>query len=362
MSVRLIKGNDAVVVGALYAGCDCFFGYPITPASEIAHTAALYFPKAGRVFLQAECETAAINMVYGAAAAGRKAMTASSGPGISLMQEGFSYIAAAELPCVVVDIVRAGPGLGNIGPEQSDYNQVVKGGGHGCYRNIVLAPASVQEMCDFMRWGFDLAFRYRNPVVILADAVIGQMMELLELPEEAAPPVDASAWAVEATAKTRGNVVTSIYLDFDELERLNQRLQAKYAEIEAKESAVDLYRAEDAEILVVAYGASSRLARSAVDAARAQGVAAGLFRPKTLFPFPKAELSRLMDGKARQLLCVELSCGQLRDDVRLFTNCRMPVELLNRYGGNLMASEDITARLLALARATTPAAQQGLST
>lgn len=354
MSVRLVRGNDAVVIGALYAGCECFFGYPITPASEISHAAATWFPKAGRVFLQAECETAAINMVYGAAAAGQKAMTASSGPGISLMQEGFSYIAAAELPCVVADIVRAGPGLGNIGPEQSDYNQIVKGGGHGCYRNIVLAPASVQEMCDFMGRAFDLAFAYRTPVVLLADAVIGQMIEPLQMPTQEAPPQDSREWAVSATAETRQNVVTSIFLDFDHLERLNLRLQEKYAAIEEKEALVDLYQAEDAEILVVAYGASSRLARSAVDQARAAGLAVGLFRPMTLFPFPKAELNRLVKGGAKRLLCVEMSNGQLRDDLRLFTECRVPVELVCRYGGNLITVEDIIARLTLAAQALQP--------
>ena len=341
MSVRLIKGNDAIVIGALYAGCDCFFGYPITPASEIAHTAALYFPRCGRVFLQAECETASINMLYGAATAGVKAMTASSGPGISLMQEGFSYLAGAELPCVIVDIMRAGPGLGNIGPEQSDYNQIVKGGGHGNYRNIVLAPASVQEMCDAMAWAFDLAFRYRNPVVVLADAVIGQMMEPLVLPEQELPPADTRTWAVQGNAETRPNVITSISLDFNELEEMNRKLQAKYAAIQEKESALETYAAEDADLILVAYGISSRISRTAVDVCRSRGWKVGLFRPKTLFPFPRRELATLADAPNRRFLVVELSNGQFREDVRLFIDCRRPVDLLARMGGNLFTVEDV---------------------
>jgi 2-oxoisovalerate ferredoxin oxidoreductase alpha subunit len=223
-----MKGNSAVIVGALYAGCDCFFGYPITPASEILHDASKYFPKVGRKFVQAESEESAINMVYGGASAGHRVMTASSGPGISLMQEGLSYLAGAELPCVLVDVMRAGPGLGNIGPEQADYNQVVKGGGHGNYKNIVLAPNSVQEMCDFTMKAFELAFKYRNPVVVLADGVLGQMIESLEFPKQAIVPEIDTTWAVNGTAETRHNLITSIFLDFNELGRFNEKLQAKY--------------------------------------------------------------------------------------------------------------------------------------
>lgn len=216
MTIQLIKGNTAVIIGAMYAGCDCFFGYPITPASEVLHEASLYFPKVGRTFVQAESEEASINMVYGAAAAGHRVITASSGPGISLMQEGMSFLAGAELPCVIVDIMRAGPGLGNIGPEQSDYTQLVKGGGHGNYRNIVLAPNSVQEMCDFTMKAFHLADKYRNPTVVLADGVLGQMVERLNFPSKSIKPVFDESWAVRGNKNTRKNLVTSIFLDFDQ--------------------------------------------------------------------------------------------------------------------------------------------------
>ena len=340
MSVRLIKGNEAVVVGALYAGCGSFFGYPITPASEVAHAAAAYFPQTGRVFLQAECETAAINMLYGVASAGKLAMTGSSGPGISLMQEGFSYMAGAELPCVIVDIMRAGPGLGNIFPEQSDYNQIVKGGGHGAYRNIVLAPASVQEMCDLTIRAFELAFRYRNLAVVLADAMLGQMMEPLRLPERELPLPDTTAWAVQGTAATRANLITSIYLNPDELEDLNRRLQAKYARIQETEAAAEQYQTEDADVLLLAYGICSRIARTAVDQLRAEGCRVGLFRPTTLFPFATAALNRL---PARRIIVVELSEGQFRADVRLAVRDRIPVELVARMGGNLVSVEEIVA-------------------
>ncbi|MFO7820691.1 MAG: 3-methyl-2-oxobutanoate dehydrogenase subunit VorB [Lentisphaeria bacterium] len=341
---QLAKGNSACVIGALYAGCECFFGYPITPASEITHEASSAFPQLGRVFLQAESETASINMLYGAAAAGRRAMTGSSGPGISLMQEGFSYLAGAELPCVVVDIVRAGPGLGNIGPEQSDYNQMVKGGGHGNYHNIVLAPASVQEMCDFTYQAFDLAFKYRNPAVVMADAVLGQMMEPLKLPEKAITPPDISSvpWAVSGTAATRENVVTSILLDFDELEEHNCKLEAKYARMQQEEGgdAAENYLTDDAELIIAAYGSSSRIAHSAVDALRAEGIPVGLFRPKSLFPFPDRQLQELAQSSDRQFLVVEMSNGQFRDDIRLKTECHNPVHLLSRYGGNLISVEE----------------------
>ena len=225
MPTQLTKGNAAAIVGALYAGCDCYFGYPITPASEILEEASRRFPPLGRRFVQAESEEAAVNMLYGAAATGHRAMTASSGPGISLKQEGISYIAGAELPAVIVDVMRAGPGLGNIGPEQGDYNQVVHGGGHGCYRNIVLAPNSVQEMCDLTMRAFDLAFKYRNPVFVLTDGVLGQMIEPLHYPEVAIKPEIDNSWAIAATHETRGNLITSILLDFNELEELNNKLQ-----------------------------------------------------------------------------------------------------------------------------------------
>lgn len=348
----MAKGNSACVIGALYAGCECFFGYPITPASEIAHEAAASFPRLGRVFLQAESETASINMLYGAAAAGRRSMTGSSGPGISLMQEGFSYLAGAELPCVIVDIVRAGPGLGNIGPEQSDYNQMVKGGGHGNYHNLVLAPASVQEMCDFTYEAFDLAFEYRNPAVVLADAVLGQMMEPITLPAKAIEPPDTSSipWAVSGTAATRENIITSIILDFDDLEAHNEKLETKYSKIEETGGRAENYRTDDAELVIAAYGASSRIARSAVDTLRDDGVPVGLFRPQTLFPFPKKQLRKLAADPSRQFLVLEMSNGQFRDDIRLYTDCKNPVHLLSRYGGNLISVEETIDKIRAIMR------------
>ncbi len=250
MASGLMAGNSAVIVGALYAGCDCFFGYPITPASEILQEASKFFPLVGRKFVQAESEEAAINMVYGAATAGHRVLAASSGPGMSLKQEGITYIAGAQLPCVIVDICRAGPGLGNIGPEQSDYNQACKGGGHGCYHNIVLAPASVQEMCDFTRKGFDLAFKYRNPVIILADGVLGHMVEPLQFPQEAIEHTIDTTWAVAGRAETRGNLVTSISLDFGDLEKHNLILQEKYRQVEENEVLWDGYRLEDADVVL----------------------------------------------------------------------------------------------------------------
>ncbi len=343
-----MKGNSAIIVGALYGGCECFFGYPITPASEIAHDAATLLPQAGRQFLQAECETAAINMLYGAAAAGRRAMTGSSGPGISLMQEGFSYLAGAELPCVIVDIVRAGPGLGNIGPEQSDYNQIVKGGGHGNYRNLVLVPASVQEMCDFTMRAFDLAFAWRNPVVVLADAVLGQMMEPLTLPASSVVP-EVPPWAVAATHATRHNLTTSIFLDFDELEQHNRRLEAKYQTIQEQGAEAELYRTDDAELVLVAYGSCARIARSMVDEGRAAGLAVGLLRAKTLFPFPARQLRQLAE-QGKNFLVVEMSTGQFRDDVKLAIDCARPVDLLARLGGNLISVDEGLEKVRALLR------------
>ncbi|MGB7545127.1 MAG: 3-methyl-2-oxobutanoate dehydrogenase subunit VorB [Methanothrix sp.] len=343
MASQLIDGNSAVIVGALYAGCDCFFGYPITPASEILQEASKFFPLVDRKFLQAESEEAAINMVYGAATAGHRVLAASSGPGMSLKQEGISYIAGAQLPCVIVDICRAGPGLGNIGPEQSDYNQACKGGGHGCYRNIVLAPSSVQEMCDLTRKGFDLAFRYRNPVIILADGVLGHMVEPLKFPVEALEPVIDPSWAVAGRAETRGNLVTSIMLNFDELEIHNLKLQAKYDRIRENETAYESYRLEDADVILVAYGISSRIARSAVDEARKEGIKAGLFRPISLWPFPEKEL-RTYAERGAKFISVEMSEGQMREDIRLASGCR-PVELVCRYGGNLIALDSVLEKI-----------------
>jgi 2-oxoisovalerate ferredoxin oxidoreductase alpha subunit len=350
MATQLVKGNTAVVIGALYAGCDSFFGYPITPASEILHEAAKLFPPAGRRMVQAESEEAAINMVYGAATTGRRTMTASSGPGISLKQEGVSYLSGAQLPAVIVDVMRAGPGLGNIGPEQGDYNQVVKGGGHGNYRTIVLAPASVQEMCDFTIKAFELAHKWRMVAYVLADGVLGQMIEPLRFPETSVAPETDPSWAVDGTAATRPNVVTSIFLDFDELETFNHELQAKYAAVAAAEQDSESNRLDDADVALVAYGISARIAQGAVDAARKEGFKVGLFRPKTLFPFPQDALNAFVDRGGKQLICVEMSNGQMRDDVKLAIDCRCPVHLVCRLGGNLVAQDEILAKIRATAK------------
>jgi 2-oxoisovalerate ferredoxin oxidoreductase alpha subunit len=333
----------------MYAGCDCYFGYPITPATEILHEASKYFPMTGRKFVQAESEEAAINMVYGASAAGHRVMTASSGPGISLKQEGMSFLAGAELPCVLVDIMRAGPGLGNIGPEQADYTQMVKGGGHGNYKNIVLAPNSVQEMCDFTIKAFELATKYRNPVVVLADGVLGQMVEPLQFPEEAIKPSIDNSWAVCGNRETKNNLVTSIFLDFDQLEDFNFKLQDKYREIKDKEVVFEEYQMEDAEIILVSYGISSRIARSAVEKARGRGIKVGLFRPQTLFPFPEEALKRIADERECKFISVEMSNGQMLEDIVLSIGCSRPVELVNRMGGNLVDVESITKKIIEVA-------------
>ncbi|ADE36529.1 3-methyl-2-oxobutanoate dehydrogenase subunit VorB [Methanohalophilus mahii] len=344
MATQLTKGNDAVIIGALYGGCDCYFGYPITPASEILHEASRTFPQVGRKFVQAESEEAAISMVFGAASAGHRVMTASSGPGISLKQEGISYLAGAQLPCVIVDIMRAGPGLGNIGPEQGDYNQVVKGGGHGNYRNIVVAPNSVQEMCDLTIKAFELSTKYRNPVVVLADGVLGQMVEPLKFPEKAVRPEIDNSWAVRGNKETYQNLVTSIFLDFSELEEFNYELQEKYETIKEREVDVDEYMMDDAEIVLVSYGISSRICRSAVELARKEGIKAGLFRPITLFPFPEKELADLAE-KGVNFISVEMSNGQLMDDIKLATCCKKPVELVNRMGGNLITMDQVLGKI-----------------
>lgn len=346
MSVQMVKGNTAVIVGALYAGCDCFFGYPITPASEILHEASKYFPMVGRKFVQAESEEASVNMIYGGASTGHRVMSASSGPGISLMQEGFTYLAGAELPAVIVDVMRAGPGLGNIGPEQGDYNQIVKGGGHGNYKNIVLAPNSVQEMCDLTIKAFELSNKYRNPVVVLADAVLGQMAEPLKFPKEAINPEIDNTWSVRGNSETMENLVTSIFLDFNQLEEFNFQIQEKYDKIQENEVEVEEYMTEDADIVIVSYGTSSRLSRSAVDIARKKGIKLGLLRPITLFPFPKDRIAELSENGAR-FVSVEMSNGQLKEDVKA-ASYQDDVALVNRMGGNVIQLKDILNKIYEL--------------
>ncbi len=283
-------------------------------------------------------------MVYGGAAAGHRVMTASSGPGISLKQEGISFLAGAELPCVIVDVQRAGPGLGNIGPEQGDYNQLIKGGGHGNYKNIVLAPNSVQEMCDFTIKAFELAEKWRNPVIIIADAVLGQMIEPLHFPEKAIKPEINTSWAVCGNKETMGNLVTSIFLDFDLLEEFNFKVQEKYQKIKEEEVDYEEYKIKDAEIVLVSYGISSRIARSAVDVSRNKGIKVGLFRPKTLFPFPEKELKKIDDEKNPKFISVEMSNGQMREDIKMAINCK-DVELVNRMGGNIIELNDIMDKI-----------------
>ena len=344
MSNQMVKGNTAVIIGAMYAGCDCFFGYPITPASEILHEASKYFPMVGRNFVQAESEEASINMVYGASGTGHRVMTASSGPGISLMQEGFTFLAGAELPAVIVDIMRAGPGLGNIGPEQGDYNQIVKGGGHGNYKNIVLAPNSVQEMCDLTMKAFELAEKWRNPVVVLADGTLGQMAEPLVFPEKAIKPKIDESWAVRGNKETMDNLITSIFNDFNDLEDFNFKLQEKYAKIKDEEVIYDEYMLDDAEIVLVSFGISSRIARSAVDKSRENGLKVGLLRPITLSPFPEKKIKELSD-KGVSFISVEMSNGQLLQDVQFAALKKEDTYLVNRMGGNLIELKHILAKI-----------------
>ena len=341
---QLCKGNVAVILGAVQAGCRAYYGYPITPASEIAEAAALYLPQVGGTFLQAESEVAAINMVYGAASAGVRVLTASSGPGLSLMQEGISYLAGAELPCVIVDVVRGGPGLGSIAPEQSDYFAMVKGGGHGNYHNIVLAPASVQEMASLTMLAFELSDKYRNPAIVLTDGFIGQMMEPLELHAQEVLLPD-KPWAVRGTPETRPNAITSIHLEPDVLEAHIRKMQARYAQAQATETRHELYMTDDAEFLLVGYGITSRVLRSTVEQLRKQGVKAGLFRPITLWPFPSRELVEVAKH-CRMVLVVEMSTGQMVEDVRLAIEGRVPVEFYGRYGGNVPQAEEVGEQLM----------------
>ena len=346
MAKQLIKGNSAAVKGAILAGCRAYFGYPITPASEVAEAAAVYFPRIGGTFVQAESEVAAINMVYGAAATGARVMTASSGPGLSLMQEGISYLAGAELPCVIVDIMRGGPGLGNLGPEQGDYFQMVKGGGHGNYRTIVLAPNSPQELCDLTMQAFEIADRFRNPVVVLTDGFIGQMMEPVTFPDVALePPV--CDWAVQGNAQTRSHWISSIYLRHEDLEAHLNRLEEKYTQAEGCCSLFEGFQLRDAEIVLVGYGVVSRILHTVVELGRAHGVKLGLLRPISLWPFPKTELEALAERIKAVLVC-ELSWGQMVEDVRLVVGDRVPVYFYGRKGGMVPSPEEILDKVWGL--------------
>jgi 2-oxoisovalerate ferredoxin oxidoreductase alpha subunit len=339
MAKYLMKGNDAIVRGALLAGCRLYFGYPITPASEIAEGAAYYFPRVGGTFLQAESEIGAINMLYGAASGGIRAMTASSSPGISLKQEGISYAAGAELPCVIVNIMRGGPGLGNIAPEQGDYNQVVKGGGHGNYRVPVLAPNGAQEMCSLTMKAFDLADKYRTPVYVLADGYIGQMMEPVEFPQPVTN-LPRKDWALYADKESKDNLISSIYLDPPQLEAHNRKLQDKYRQITENELMVEKFMLDDAEYVLIGYGIVSRVLKTAVENLREQGIKAGLLRPITLFPFPKKDIGDLADRKCR-FFVVELSNGQMLEDVQLAVQGKSIVDFYNRMGGVVPTTQEV---------------------
>ena len=339
---RFMKGNEALAEAAIRAGMQGYFGYPITPQSEIIEYLALEEPKHKYVLLQAESEVASVNMVYGASAAGARVMTSTSSPGFSLMQEGISYIACAELPSVFVNVCRGGPGLGTIQPSQGDYFQAVKGGGHGDYRLIVLAPNSVQETVDLTVLAFELADRYRNPVLILVDGAIGQMMEKVVLPEAIEYKPD-KPWATTGkTADRERNIITSLNIKSEDMERKNNELQAKYREISKNEVRFEEYRLEGAEVVVVAYGLSSRIAKKTVDLARQQGLAMGLLRPITLWPFPAARISELAGlPDTRLFVSLEMSAGQMVEDVQLAVNGRKPVTFYGRTGGIIFSPEEV---------------------
>ncbi|MBS7526076.1 3-methyl-2-oxobutanoate dehydrogenase subunit VorB [Fusibacter paucivorans] len=343
MEKVLMKGNEAIGAAAIKAGCRYFFGYPITPQNEVPEYMAKELPKHGGVFLQAESEVAAINMVYGAAGAGARVMTSSSSPGLALKQEGLTYIAACELPCLVVNVVRGGPGLGGIQPAQSDYYQATRGGGNGDYKLIVLAPASLQELTDMVQEAFDLADYYRNPVMVLADGMIGQMMEPVafgEIPQWTLPEKN---WATTGTDGDRApNVINSLFLAPEELEALNIRLQAKYQTIKANETRCEIYQLEDAEIVFTAYGTTARIVKNAIKILKAEGIKAGLIRPMTLWPFPEAAYQAL-PKTVKCILSVEMSCGQMVDDVRLAVESKVPVAFYGRSGGMIPTVDDIVA-------------------
>ncbi len=341
MSKTLMRGNEAIGEGAVRAGCRYFFGYPITPQSELIHYLAKRLPEVDGLYLQAESEVASINMVYGASAAGARVMTSSSSPGISLMQEGLSYLAGAELPCVVVNMMRGGPGLGNIAPAQADYFQAVKGGGHGDYRLIVLAPNSVQELYDMMKKAFDLSDRYRNPVMLMADGIMGQMMEPVEIDDDYKVNMPPKPWATTGMVDHKcKNVINSCFVIPEEMEAVNVRLQKKYAEILRNEKAWEDYLLEGAEVILVAFGTASRICRAAVEKARDQGIPAGLIRPISLWPFPSEFIGEAAD-KAKCFLTVELNEGQMVEDVKLAVNGKAPVYHYGRSGGIVPLVKDV---------------------
>ncbi len=344
----LMKGNEALAEAAIQAGCRHYFGYPITPQTEVAAYMAKRMPKIGGVFLQAESEIAAINMVYGVASAGKRVMTSSSSPGISLKEEGISYLAGSDLPAFIVNVQRGGPGLGGIQPSQSDYFQATRGGGHGDYHILVLAPSSVQEMADLTGKAFDLADTYRMPAMILADGTMGQMMEPVTMGNYVPKTVE-KPWALTGTKLARvHNVVNSLYLDPEELERTNFARYDRYAKIERDETLYEAFMMDDADYCVAAFGIAARVARNAVLAARAEGIRVGLLRPITLWPFPKAPFAEAAE-RVKAFISVELSMGQMIEDVELATRCKRPVSLCNRTGGMIPSPEQVLAKLKEIA-------------
>lgn len=342
--LRLMKGNEAIAEAAIRAGCDAYFGYPITPQSEVMEylTAERPEERTGMIVLQAESELAAINMVYGAAGTGKMVMTSSSSPGISLMQEGISYIAGAELPCLLVNVVRGGPGLGTIQPSQADYFQSVKGGGHGDYRMIVLAPASVQEMSDFVKLGFELAFKYRNPAMILTDGLIGQMMEKVELFDQVDRITEFDqSWVITGKTPDRErNIITSLELEASRQEEHNKKLQGKYRQMEEEEVRFEEFQCDDAEYIMVAYGSSARIAQKTIQLARNEGIKAGLLRPITLYPFPVKQVEGYA-SRVKGIMAVELSAGQMVEDVKLAVNGKVPVSHFGHFGGVIHSPEEV---------------------
>lgn len=352
MSKVLITGNETLAESAIRAGCRRYFGYPITPQNEIPEYMSRRMPEVGGTFLQAESELAAINMVYGAAAVGERAMTSSSSPGISLMQEALSFIAASELPAVIVNMQRGGPGLGNIAASQADYFQAVKGGGHGDYKLLVYAPSTLQEIADLTVLAFEKADEYRNPVMILGDGVLGQMMEPVELPQFS-PPGPSKPWALDGARDGEPpKVIRSLYMlpgEEGALEKHNYRLQAKYNRMRERETMHEAVRMEDAELAVVAYGTSARIAKSAVFLARAEGIKVGLIRPITLFPFPERALFEAAE-QVESFLVVEMSLGQMVEDVKLAVNGKAPVSFYGRPGGAMLVVEDVVQAIRAAAR------------
>jgi 2-oxoglutarate ferredoxin oxidoreductase subunit alpha len=340
----LMCGNEALAEAAIVAGVDAYFGYPITPQNEIPAYMARRMPDEGRVFVQCESELAAINMVFGAAATGKRAMTSSSSPGISLMQEGISYLAGAQLPAVVVNVMRGGPGLGNIAPSQGDYFQATRGGGHGDYRSIVLGPSSVQELADCMPLAFDLADQYRMTVIVLADGILGQMMEPVVIDKKNGRKLPPKDWALTGAKDRPQNIVRSLWLKEGMVEQHNYDLQAIYDQIEKKEVRCEQYKLEDAEIIVVAYGIAARIVRSAVNKARQEGIKAGWIRPITLWPFPTRQISSAADD-FRILLTVELSCGQMVEDVKLAVAGKVPVTFYGRPGGGVPTTDQILDKI-----------------